>query len=277
MAARKESSPQHAAAEAAPIAAVASPQDKPVVAVGPAVGTGPVVGLEHNEEKDADAATEAAAAETAPPAPEQYSNNDVSSATATSPADRGNGADTSSPAAVAAPQQQQESSQSKQQQSSSPNNNNNKQQQQQQATIISSNNNNIPVTPPAAPVTASPTTTGSPKQLRPQQQHNKLVTISAAVPHSVQNPAMRSHSSIKKDFTANTSKKIIPFVYDPNKVTLKFLFANKDGLSVQLQFTPQDTVGEVKGTLLSLWPDGAYCILYIICFLNAVRKITPPK
>ena len=45
------------------------------------------------------------------------------------------------------------------------------------------------------------------------------------------------------------------FVYDPNKITLKFIFANRDGLHVILDCNPADTVGEVKGALLSLWPD----------------------
>lgn len=45
------------------------------------------------------------------------------------------------------------------------------------------------------------------------------------------------------------------FVYDPNKITLKFIFANRDGLHVILDCSPADTVGEVKGALLSLWPD----------------------
>ena len=46
-----------------------------------------------------------------------------------------------------------------------------------------------------------------------------------------------------------------PFIYDPNKITLKFLFANRDGLHVILDCTPTDTIGEVKGALLSLWPE----------------------
>jgi len=44
------------------------------------------------------------------------------------------------------------------------------------------------------------------------------------------------------------------FVYDPNKIILKFIFANRDGISVILDCKPSDVVGEVKGALLSLWP-----------------------
>lgn len=47
-----------------------------------------------------------------------------------------------------------------------------------------------------------------------------------------------------------------PYKYDPEKVTLRFLFANKDGLTVTVECKPGDTVGEVKGQLLSVWPDG---------------------
>mmetsp|Transcript_19735 Transcript_19735/g.43051 ORF Transcript_19735/g.43051 Transcript_19735/m.43051 type:complete len:310 (+) Transcript_19735:545-1474(+) len=46
-----------------------------------------------------------------------------------------------------------------------------------------------------------------------------------------------------------------PFVDDPAKVTLKFIFPNKDGLNVTVDCKPTDTVGEVKGLLLSMWPD----------------------
>uniref|UniRef100_A0A7S4K751 UBL3-like ubiquitin domain-containing protein n=1 Tax=Odontella aurita TaxID=265563 RepID=A0A7S4K751_9STRA len=46
-----------------------------------------------------------------------------------------------------------------------------------------------------------------------------------------------------------------PFVDDPSKITLRFIFANRDGLSVTVDLKPTDTVGEVKGALLSMWPD----------------------
>jgi hypothetical protein len=49
-----------------------------------------------------------------------------------------------------------------------------------------------------------------------------------------------------------------PYKYDPEKVTLRFLFANRDGLTVTVECKPGDTVGEVKGQLLSVWPEGKY-------------------
>ena len=57
--------------------------------------------------------------------------------------------------------------------------------------------------------------------------------------------------------TVQTNVVVPPkFVHDPNKLTLKFLFANRDGLNVICDCSPSDTVGEVKGLLLSMWPDG---------------------
>ncbi len=50
--------------------------------------------------------------------------------------------------------------------------------------------------------------------------------------------------------------KSVAFHYDPNKITLKFIFANRDGLHVILECNPTDTIGEVKGALLSMWPEG---------------------
>mmetsp|Transcript_16714 Transcript_16714/g.40754 ORF Transcript_16714/g.40754 Transcript_16714/m.40754 type:complete len:118 (+) Transcript_16714:326-679(+) len=49
-----------------------------------------------------------------------------------------------------------------------------------------------------------------------------------------------------------------PYKYDPNKITLRFLFANRDGLTVTVECNPTDTIGEVKGALLSVWPEGMY-------------------
>jgi hypothetical protein len=51
-----------------------------------------------------------------------------------------------------------------------------------------------------------------------------------------------------------------PYKYDPNKITLRFLFANRDGLTVTVECNPTDTIGEVKGALLSVWPEGMYIL-----------------
>lgn len=53
-----------------------------------------------------------------------------------------------------------------------------------------------------------------------------------------------------------------PYKYDPSKITLRFIFANHDGLTVTIECTPADTVSEVKGALLSVWPEGKILDLY---------------
>ncbi|KAL7497288.1 hypothetical protein ACHAWT_005276 [Skeletonema menzelii] len=70
--------------------------------------------------------------------------------------------------------------------------------------------------------------------------------VSPAPPQDTQPPSL---SLVSPPYQTKT------FVYDPNKITLKFIFANRDGLHVILDCSPADTVGEVKGALLSLWPD----------------------
>eukprot|EP00339_Tiarina_fusa_P015341 CAMPEP_0117083312 /NCGR_PEP_ID=MMETSP0472-20121206/58661_1 /TAXON_ID=693140 ORGANISM="Tiarina fusus, Strain LIS" /NCGR_SAMPLE_ID=MMETSP0472 /ASSEMBLY_ACC=CAM_ASM_000603 /LENGTH=212 /DNA_ID=CAMNT_0004811893 /DNA_START=280 /DNA_END=918 /DNA_ORIENTATION=- len=54
---------------------------------------------------------------------------------------------------------------------------------------------------------------------------------------------------------SSSKKSRPPYKYDPDKITLRFLFANRDGLTVTVECTPADTVGEVKGALLSVWPE----------------------
>jgi hypothetical protein len=56
--------------------------------------------------------------------------------------------------------------------------------------------------------------------------------------------------------SSQTNHNRIPFKYDPEKITLRFLFANRDGLTVTITCKPSDTVGEVKGALISVWPTG---------------------
>ena len=85
------------------------------------------------------------------------------------------------------------------------------------------------------------------------------------------NPSSSEASAEKEDTPIEEPRKPEPvittpskpksFVYDPNKITLRFIFANKDGVSVILECDPSDTVGEVKGALLSMWPDGKTCFM----------------
>lgn len=59
-----------------------------------------------------------------------------------------------------------------------------------------------------------------------------------------------------KKAVASSRSEPTPYVYDPKKITIKFVFANRDGLNVIVDCKPTDTVGEVKGALLSMWPEG---------------------
>jgi len=73
---------------------------------------------------------------------------------------------------------------------------------------------------------------------------------------SVGNKEKKVRSDPSSGPVVSASKKTRPqYKYDPEKITLRFLFANKDGLTVTVECKPGDTVGEVKGQLLSVWPE----------------------
>jgi len=59
---------------------------------------------------------------------------------------------------------------------------------------------------------------------------------------------------------------------DPDAIKLKFLFANRDGLNVMVECKITDSVGEIKGVLLSMWPDGKFfcydCALQSLNFFS---------
>jgi hypothetical protein len=63
---------------------------------------------------------------------------------------------------------------------------------------------------------------------------------------------------------SSSKKSRPPYKYDPEKITLRFLFANRDGLTVTVECKPSDTVGEVKGALISVWPKGTFQEIYTI-------------
>ena len=58
--------------------------------------------------------------------------------------------------------------------------------------------------------------------------------------------------------TSTSGNRRPAYTYDSTKVTLRFIFANRDGLAVTMECTPNQTIGEVKGALLSVWPEGAH-------------------
>ena len=63
---------------------------------------------------------------------------------------------------------------------------------------------------------------------------------------------------------SSSKKSRPPYKYDPDKITLRFLFANRDGLTVTIECNPSDTVGEVKAALLSVWPNGANSAVVVL-------------
>lgn len=55
------------------------------------------------------------------------------------------------------------------------------------------------------------------------------------------------------------SKRTRPaYQYNANKITLRFLFANNDGITVTMECDPSDTVLAVKSSLVACWPDGTW-------------------
>lgn len=44
------------------------------------------------------------------------------------------------------------------------------------------------------------------------------------------------------------------YVHDPQKIAIKFIFANRDGLNVYVKSFPTDSVHVLKQSLISLWP-----------------------
>lgn len=75
--------------------------------------------------------------------------------------------------------------------------------------------------------------------------------------------AQEAPSSIAAPIVSASKKSRPPYKYDPNKITLRFLFANRDGLTVTVECNPADTVGEVKGALLSVWPQGKVVVDFL--------------
>jgi hypothetical protein len=69
---------------------------------------------------------------------------------------------------------------------------------------------------------------------------------------------MEQQNASNGPITSKTGNKRPAYTYDASKVTLRFIFANKDGLAVTMECTPTQTIGEVKVALLSVWPEGAF-------------------
>jgi hypothetical protein len=91
---------------------------------------------------------------------------------------------------------------------------------------------------------------------------NDVVSSVSDSPESVAEPtataptaeSVPDANTTPNPIVSSTKKSRPPYQYDPHKITLRFLFANRDGLTVTVECEPNDTVGQVKGALLSVWP-----------------------
>lgn len=86
-------------------------------------------------------------------------------------------------------------------------------------------------------------------------EESTTATVSEDSPENNETSAAEESSTPNAlPIVSSNKKSRPPYKYDPNKITLRFLFANRDGLTVTVECKPADTVGEVKGALLSVWP-----------------------
>ena len=85
--------------------------------------------------------------------------------------------------------------------------------------------------------------------------------VETSLEETEEKPKEKEGEESKAPIVSSSKRSRPPYKYDPNKITLRFLFANRDGLTVTVECTPNDTVGEVKGALLSVWPEGKELVL----------------
>lgn len=69
-------------------------------------------------------------------------------------------------------------------------------------------------------------------------------------------PTTTATPTMSGPIVSSSKKTRPPYKFDPDKITLRFLFANRDGLTVTIECNPTDTIGELKGSLMSVWPEG---------------------
>lgn len=114
------------------------------------------------------------------------------------------------------------------------------------------------------------TTTGSTTEETPSALKENDST--SGPPPEAEKPVVVVEEAPKAAPVVSANKRSRPaYKYDPNKITLRFLFANRDGLTVTVECKPLDTVSEVKGALLSVWPEGKKTSVVncgtLICFV----------
>lgn len=104
-------------------------------------------------------------------------------------------------------------------------------------------------------ITTVPSATGTAEQ---ESNDNRDETATEESLNS--NPEDKTTRTINNPIVSDSKKTRPAYTYDKDKITLRFLFANRDGLTVTVQCDPSDTVGEVKAALLSVWPEGEFCL-----------------
>ncbi|KAL7573752.1 hypothetical protein ACA910_007785 [Epithemia clementina (nom. ined.)] len=118
----------------------------------------------------------------------------------------------------------------------------------------------------SAPTITEDAVSDTPEHVKPEQNknvNNKDTETATAVSEESAQGAMEnaesksaSGASSGGPIVSSSKKTRPPYKFDPDKITLRFLFANRDGLTVTIECNPSDTVGEVKGSLMSVWPEG---------------------
>jgi len=113
---------------------------------------------------------------------------------------------------------------------------------------IHTNDVNAKAEEPQTDISESNASAEQPKTTEEEEKH-------AAEEPKPEPETVEERPSTPPPILTTCGKKRPPYNYDPKKVTLRFIFANRDGLAVTIECRPADTVGEVKGALLSVWPD----------------------
>jgi hypothetical protein len=98
--------------------------------------------------------------------------------------------------------------------------------------------------------------TGDDPERKEERTKRDVETETDATADSVEEKPEKQSIPTPTAIVSSSKKSRPPYKYDPKKITLRFLFANKDGLTVTVECNPSDTVGEVKGALISVWPEG---------------------
>lgn len=83
-------------------------------------------------------------------------------------------------------------------------------------------------------------------------------TATTSLPSKTTTPVPAVAAAAPTTTSTTTTSNKSQYKYDPEKITLRFLFANRDGLTVTVTCDPSDTIGEVKGVLISIWPKGKF-------------------